>query len=283
MIKIAVPNKGSLSEAATGILKEAGYKGRGYTKALNIVDEANGVEFFFLRPKDIAIYVAGGHLDLGITGRDLMLDSRADVEEILDLGFGGSTFRFAAPADVAEGMTIQDLEGKRLATSYPHLAADYLADRGINAEVIRLDGAVEIAIKLGVADAIADVVSTGATLRQQGLAPFGEPIVQSEAVVVKRTGRELTGEDEIVLSRIRGILTAHNFVMLDYNVSRDNLQSAVDITPGLTGPTVSPLQRENWVAVRAMVPRKEANLLMDRLAAAGAEAILASELKIARI
>lgn len=283
MIKIAVPNKGSLSEAATGILKEAGYKGRGYTKALNIVDDANGVEFFFLRPKDIAIYVAGGHLDLGITGRDLMLDSRADVEEILDLGFGGSTFRFAAPADVAESMTIADLEGKRLATSYPHLAADYLADRGINAEVIRLDGAVEIAIKLGVADAIADVVSTGATLHQQGLAPFGEPIVASEAIVVKRTGRELTVEDEIVLSRIRGILTAHNFVMLDYNVSRDNLQSAVDITPGLTGPTVSPLQRENWVAVRAMVPRKEANLLMDRLAAAGAEAILASELKIARI
>lgn len=283
MIKIAVPNKGSLSEAATGILKEAGYKGRGYTKALNIVDEANGVEFFFLRPKDIAIYVAGGHLDLGITGRDLMLDSRADVEEILDLGFGGSTFRFAAPADAAESMTIADLEGKRLATSYPHLAADYLADRGINAEVIRLDGAVEIAIKLGVADAIADVVSTGATLHQQGLAPFGEPIVASEAIVVKRTGRELTVEDEIVLSRIRGILTAHNFVMLDYNVSRDNLQSAVDITPGLTGPTVSPLQRENWVAVRAMVPRKEANLLMDRLAAAGAEAILASELKIARI
>ena len=180
-------------------------------------------------------------------------------------------------------MTIADLEGKRLATSYPHLAADYLADRGINAEVIRLDGAVEIAIKLGVADAIADVVSTGATLHQQGLAPFGEPIVASEAIVVKRTGRELTVEDEIVLSRIRGILTAHNFVMLDYNVSRDNLQSAVDITPGLTGPTVSPLQRENWVAVRAMVPRKEANLLMDRLAAAGAEAILASELKIARI
>lgn len=283
MIKIAVPNKGSLSEAATGILKEAGYKSRGYTKALNIVDEANGAEFFFLRPKDIAIYVAGGHLDLGITGRDLMLDSRADVEEILDLGFGGSTFRFAAPAAEAKNMTIQDLEGKRLATSYPHLAADYLADRGINAEVIRLDGAVEIAIKLGVADAIADVVSTGATLRQQGLAPFGEPIVESEAVVVKRKGRELTQEDDVVLSRIRGILTAHNFVMLDYNIARENLPAAVDITPGLTGPTISPLQRENWVAVRAMVPRKRANLLMDQLAAAGAEAILATELQIARI
>ena len=281
MIKIAVPNKGSLSEAATGILKEAGYKGRGISKALNIVDEANDVEFFFLRPKDIAIYVAGGHLDLGITGRDLAMDSRADVEEVLSLGFGGSTFRFAAPAD--QTWTVEDLHGKRLATSYPHLAADYLVERGIEAEVIRLDGAVEIAIKLGVADAIADVVSTGATLRQQGLAPFGEPIVKSEAVVVKRKGRELTPNDEVVLSRIRGILTAHNFLMLDYNISRDNLDAAVSVTPGLTGPTVSPLQRENWVAVRAMVPRKEANLLMDRLAATGAEAILASELRIARI
>ena len=281
MIKIAVPNKGSLSEAATEILKEAGYKGRGISKALNIVDEANDVEFFFLRPKDIAIYVAGGQLDLGITGRDLAKDSRAEVEEVLSLGFGGSTFRFAAPAD--ETWTVEDLHGKRLATSYPHLAADYLAERGVEAEVIRLDGAVEIAIKLGVADAIADVVSTGATLRQQRLAPFGEPIVKSEAVVVKRKGRELTANDEVVLSRIRGILTAHNFLMLDYNISRENLDAAVAVTPGLTGPTVSPLQRENWVAVRAMVPRKEANLLMDRLAATGAVAILASELRIARI
>lgn len=281
MIKIAVPNKGSLSEAATGILKEAGYKGRGISKALNIVDEANNVEFFFLRPKDIAIYVSGGHLDLGITGRDLALDSRADVEEVLDLGFGGSTFRFAAPA--GETWTVEDLQGKRLATSYPHLVTDYLAKKGIAADVIRLDGAVEIAIKLGVADAIADVVSTGATLRQQGLAPFGEAIVDSEAVVVKRKDRELTADDEIVLSRIRGILTAHNYVMLDYNIAREDLPAAVDITPGLTGPTVSPLQRENWVAVRAMVPRKQANKLMDQLAAVGAEAILATELKIARI
>lgn len=281
MIKIAVPNKGSLSEAATGILKEAGYKGRGITKALNIVDEPNNVEFFFLRPKDIAIYVAGGHLDLGITGRDLARDSRADVEEVLELGFGGSTFRFAAPAN--ESWSLDDLHGKRLATSYPHLVIDYLAERGIEADVIRLDGAVEIAIKLGVADAIADVVSTGATLRQQGLEPFGEPIVSSEAVVVKRSGRELTEADEVVLSRIRGILNAHNYLMLDYNIAREKLDDATSITPGLSSPTVSPLSDDRWVAVRAMVPRKQANLIMDQLSAIGAEAILASELRIARI
>ncbi|WIM68848.1 ATP phosphoribosyltransferase [Corynebacterium breve] len=281
MIKIAVPNKGALSEAASDILHEAGYRGRGMTKALNIFDAENQVEFFFLRPKDIAIYVAAGHLDLGITGRDLAQDSRAEVEEAMTLGFGGSTFRFAAPAD--EEWTLEALQDKRIATSYPHLVEDYLGERDITAEVIRLDGAVEISIKLGVADAIADVVSTGATLRQHGLAPFADPIVASEAVVVKRKGVDLNQEQEVLLRRINGILNARHYLMIDYNIDRENLPAATAITPGLSGPTVSPLSRDGWVAVRAMVPRKRANALMDQLAEVGAEAILASDLRIARI
>ncbi|MFW9041299.1 ATP phosphoribosyltransferase [Corynebacterium striatum] len=280
MIKIAVPNKGSLSEAAVEILAEAGYKGRGHNKALNIVDEANDVEFFFLRPKDIAIYVAQGVLDLGITGRDLARDSKAKFNEVLDLGFGTSTFRYASRQ--SENWTVEKLAGKRIATSYPNLVRDDLKTRGIEAEVIRLDGAVEISIHLGVADAIADVVSTGTTLRQQGLEPFGEPIITSEAVVIKREGQEVTPAEQVVLSRIQGILHARNYLMIDYNVSTDNLDAASAVTPGLTGPTVSPLARENWVAVRAMVPRKEANHIMDKLSALGAEAILASDLRIAR-
>lgn len=282
MLKVAVPNKGSLSERALQVLKEAGYKGRGVNKALNVVDEANDVEFYFLRPKDIAIYVAQGHLDLGITGRDLAADSRADVEEVMDLGFGASTFRFAAPKE--QRWTVEDLEGKRIATSYPHLVQDYLAQRSITpGEVTRLDGAVEISIKLGVADAIADVVSTGATLRQQGLEPFGEPIISSEAVVVRRRGSEGDPAQEVLLRRIRGILNAHNYLMVDYNISRANLERATALTPGITGPTVSPLSRQAWVAVRAMVPRAEANRVMDALADAGAEGILGTELRIARL
>lgn len=281
MIKIAVPNKGSLSDAASEILAEAGYRGRGYSKALNIYDAENSVEFFFLRPKDIAIYVAAGHLDLGITGRDLALDSRAEVDEALALGFGDSTFRFAAPA--GEEWTLEALEGKRIATSYPHLVEDYLGERGISATVIRLDGAVEISIKLGVADAIADVVSTGATLRQHGLAPFGEPMVSSEAVVVKRRSVEISEDQQVVLDRIQGILNARTYIMLDYNIDRDNLEAASAITPGQSGPTVSPLSREGWVAVRAMVPHKQANAVMDDLSRVGAEAILASDLRIARL
>lgn len=281
MIKIAVPNKGSLSEMAVKILSEAGYKSRGMTKALNIVDEANGVEFFFLRPKDIAIYVAKGLLDLGITGRDLAADSRVKVQELLPLGFGSSTFRYAAPR--GQNWTVEDLDGKRIATSYPNVVRDYLTERGMKAEVIRLDGAVEISIKLGVADVIADVVSTGNTLRQHGLEPFGEPLIDSEAVVIKRVDTDVTEEEQVVLKRIQGILNAYNYLMIDYNIHEDNLDAATNITPGLTGPTVSPLARENWVAARAMVPKKLANQLMDDLSKLGAEAILASELRIARI
>lgn len=282
MITIAVPNKGALSEQSLTVLKEAGYKGRGMTKALNVIDADNGVEFFFLRPKDIAIYVAQGHLDLGITGRDLATDSQARVDEVLDLGFGASTFRFAAPK--GQTWTVEALEGKTIATSYPHLVTDYLAQRNVEpASVVRLDGAVEISIKLGVADVVADVVSTGATLRQEGLEPFGEPILSSTAVVIKRAGATLQDEHFRLLNRINGILTAHNYLMIDYNVARKDLDRAVALTPGITGPTVSPLSGDNWVAVRAMVEKSRANHVMDELAAVGAEGILGTELRIARL
>ncbi|AZA11428.1 ATP phosphoribosyltransferase [Corynebacterium gerontici] len=281
MLKVAIPNKGSLSEAAVEILREAGYPGRGESKMLTILDKTNDVEFFFLRPKDIAIYVAGGQLDLGITGRDLAADSRAEVEEVMTLGFGASTFRYAAPA--GQQWSVEKLEGKRIATSYPNLVRSDLARRGIEATVIRLDGAVEISIKLGVADAIADVVSTGRTLRKQGLEPFGEALVDSEAVVVGRKGVAVNQEQKVFLARLQGILHAQRYLMLDYNVDAKHLEEARGITPGVTGPTVSPLAREGWVAVRAMVPKAEANHIMDALVDIGAEAILASDIRIARV
>lgn len=281
MLKIAVPNKGALSEASMQILTEAGYAGRGDSKALNVMDERNNVEFFFLRPRDIAVYVGRGQLDMGITGRDLAADSTAEVAEILPLGFGASTFRYAAPAD--HDWDIADIDGKRIATSYPNIVHADLERRGLDATVIRLDGAVEISIRLGVADCIADVVSTGRTLRKQGLRPFGDPLMESEAIVVTRAGNEITGDMRLILKRIEGILHAQNYLMLDYNIPTDKLDAASHITPGLSGPTVSPLALENWVAVRAMVPLKSANQVMDDLAALGAEAILASELRIARI
>ncbi|WJZ00031.1 ATP phosphoribosyltransferase [Corynebacterium hansenii] len=281
ILRVAVPNKGSLSEAALEILREAGYPGRGESKSLSVADEANQIEFYFLRPKDIPVYVGNGHLDLGITGRDLAADSLAPVAEVLTLGFGASTFRYAAPAD--EEWTVEGLAGKRIATSYPNLVREDLKARGIEAEVIRLDGAVEISIRLGVADAIADVVSTGRTLRKQGLAVFGDSLCDSEAVVVGRRDNEVTEAQNVFLRRLTGILHAKNYMMLDYNITADKVDEASRITPGLSGPTVSPLAHEDWVAVRAMVPRDRANPIMDQLAGLGAEAILASDIRIARI
>lgn len=282
MLRVAVPNKGSLSQTATHILEEAGYRMRRDSKDLTSWDEQNDVEFFFLRPKDIAIYVAKGHLDLGITGRDLAADSAAiGVDELLALGFGASTFRYAAPEN--EEWNVNKIEGKRIATSYPHLVSADLAKRGIQADVIRLDGAVEISIRLGVADIIADVVSTGRTLRQQGLSPFGDVICTSEAIIVGRHNQPITDEHQILLRRIEGILHAKNYLMIDYNCPKSLLAEATKLTPGLSAPTVSPLADDDWVAVRAMAPRKEANQLMDRLSALGAEAILATDIRIARL
>ncbi|GAA4845902.1 ATP phosphoribosyltransferase [Saccharopolyspora rosea] len=282
MLRVAVPNKGTLAGPASEMLAEAGYRQRHETRDLTVLDTANDVEFFFLRPKDIAIYVGSGELDLGITGRDLANDSGAPVRERLALGFGGSTFRYAAPAGPGE-WTVADLRGKRIATSYPRLVGDDLARHGVQAEVIRLDGAVEISIQLGVADAIADVVGSGRTLRQHGLVAFGDPICQSEAVVVERDGADDEQAKDQLIARLQGVVFAQQYVMLDYNCPRELLETATELTPGLGSPTMSPLADEQWVAVRAMVSRKEAPAIMDRLAAAGAKAILSSDIRACRL
>ncbi|MFC3962697.1 ATP phosphoribosyltransferase [Nocardia jiangsuensis] len=281
MLRVAVPNKGSLSESASSILAEAGYRTRTDSRDLTVLDPANQVEFFFLRPKDIAIYVGSGELDLGITGRDLALDSGAPVKERLALGFGRSSFRYAAPQ--GQQWSVEQLAGKRIATSYPNLVRADLAARGLSAEVIRLDGAVEISIQLGVADAIADVVGSGRTLRQHNLVAFGESLCDSEGVLVEQadSGAADRARNQLV-ARIQGVVFAQQYLMLDYDCPKKLLDQAVLITPGLESPTVSPLADADWVAVRALVPRKQGNDLMDRLAELGAKAILATDIRSCR-
>ncbi|MER7210255.1 ATP phosphoribosyltransferase [Streptosporangium sp. NPDC000239] len=281
MLRLAVPNKGALNEAAQTILKEAGYRPRKDSKELVVVDPENSCELFFLRPKDIAVYVGEGTLDAGITGRDMLHDSGAQVEEIMPLGFGASTFRFAAnPGAFA---TVTDLKGKRVATSYSGLLGAYLAEQGVDARVIKLDGAVETAIRLGVADAVADVVETGTTLRNIGLEVFGEPIATSEAVLIKRIGAgESPGVQQLV-RRLQGVLMARDYVMMDYDIRAERIEEAIALTPGMEGPTVSPLHREGWVAVRAMVPRKGHQQVMDQLWEIGAKAILVTAIFACRV
>ncbi|HET8595992.1 MAG TPA: ATP phosphoribosyltransferase [Intrasporangium sp.] len=281
MLKIAVPNKGSLSESTIEMLREAGYRTRREPKELIVRDPDNEVEFFYLRPRDIAVYVGSGTVDAGVTGRDLLLDAGVDAIELMTLGFGSSTFRYAAKPGVVG--SVADIEGKRVATSYPGLVSKDLADRGIRADVVRLDGAVETAITLGVADVIADVVETGTTLRNQGLEVFGEPILQSEAVLIKgnRPGPEV-GVD-VLERRLMGVRTARTYVMLDYDCPRHLVDEATELTPGLESPTVSPLQDEDWVAVRAMVPRFGRNRVMDQLYDLGARAILVTDIAACRL
>ncbi|WP_203566712.1 ATP phosphoribosyltransferase [Aestuariimicrobium ganziense] len=281
LLRVAVPNKGSLSEAATVMLREAGYRQRNDLKDLVLVDEANGVEFYYLRPRDIAVYVGEGTLDFGITGRDMLLDSGAPADEVTALAFGRSRFRFAAPVGTAGA--VSDLEGLRVATSYPGLVGAHLAQHGINARLISLDGAVESAIRLGVADAIADVVETGTTLRKAGLEVFGEPICESEAILIERKGLEHTARAEQLLRRLSGVLVARAYVMVEYDVSSENLDAACAITPGLEGPTISNLAREGWYAVRSMVPQAQAHQIMDRLWDAGARAILVTDITACRL
>lgn len=280
MLRIAIPNKGSLSETAVQMLTEAGYATRRDSKTLHLIDDANGVEFFYLRPKDIATYVARGALDVGLTGRDLLLDVRMpDAREIEALGFGESTFRFAAPP--GRFRTLEDLEGMRVATSYDGLVAAYLERNGVSADIVPLNGAVESAVELGVADAVADVVSTGTTLRQAGLEIFGPVILESEAVLIQ--GAKDAPGVETLLRRLRGVLVARRYVMLDYDLPAELLPQAADIAQGMQSPTVSPLQREGWVAVRVMVKRIGVNRLMDDLYALGARALIVTAITGARL
>lgn len=281
LLRVAVPNKGALAEAAAEMLREAGYAQRTDTKELVLLDEPDCVEFFYLRPRDIAVYVGEGTLDVGITGRDMLLDSGAAATEVMSLGFGESRFRFAAPA--GSGMTVDKLDGLRLATSYPGLLNAYLQERDISTRMIRLDGAVESAIRLGVADAIADVVETGTTLRQAGLELFGDPILQSEGILIRRNSTEPSPGLESLVRRLNGVMVARNYVMMDYDVSDQVVDQACALTPGLESPTVSPLARHGWYAVRAMVPRREAQLIMDALWDLGARAILVTDIAACRL
>lgn len=281
MLKVAIPNKGSLSDSSIVMLKEAGYRQRTDPRDLTLIDNENDIEFYYLRPRDIALYVASGELEVGITGRDLLIDSGADALEILALDFGKSTFRFAAP--VGTTLSEADLAGKRVATAYPGLVANHFKKSGISVDIVRLDGAVESSVRLGVADVIADVVSTGGTLRQAGLATFGDPILQSEAILIERPTTDRSTEIDTLLRRLQGVVIARQYVLVDYDVQSQYLDAACALTPGIESPTISPLQRSDWNAVRAMVKRSDINRIMDDLWKVGARGILVTDIHACRL
>jgi ATP phosphoribosyltransferase len=286
-----LPNKGTLAEPAATMMREAGYRQRSDSRDLSMLDEENDIEFFYLRPKDIATYVGSGDLHLGITGADLMDESGSQVKKVIELGFGNSKFRFAAPDKGIDGREwkLEDLEGKKIATSYPRLVRAHLARSRVRADIIKLDGAVEISVQLGLADAIADVVSSGRTLRQHNLAAFGAAIAESQATLIEREPRpdreetvETKAEKVVFTERIRGVVYARQFLMVDYDCPNSALDAAKRIAPGMQAPTVSALQEDGWWGVRTMVNKRDANRIMDDLATLGARAILTSEIRSCR-
>jgi ATP phosphoribosyltransferase len=279
VLRIAIPNKGILSEAAISMLREAGYLVRRDSKDLHVVDSANGIEFFYLRPRDIATYVGAGSLDAGITGLDLLVDSKSNAKSIASLGFGGSTLRFAGP--IGRFRDVSELEGRSVATAYPNLVSDYLQRNGVNAKVITLDGAVEVSVRLGVADAVADVVSTGSTLRQAGLEIFGPTILESDAQLIVALGKDQAVQG--LLQRLEGVRVAREYVIFDYDCPVNVVEQASKITPGIESPTISPLRDSEWVAIRSLVKASETNQKMDELYKVGARAILVSAIHAARI
>ena len=283
-LSVALPNKGALASDATEIFREAGYRLRIDSKELSFYDFINDVEFFYLRPRDIATYVASSKIDLGVTGRDLLLDSGKGADEKLELNFGRSEFRLAASTAAIESgeIDLSRISGNRIATSYPGLVKDYLAKTGITAEIVELDGAVEGAIKLGVADIVVDVVATGNTLKQAGLSVFGDPILKSEALLISRPNF-VNGQAEILIRRVSGVVIARQYVLVDYDIEKRKLEAACKITPGLESPTISPLAKDNWVAVRAMVPRSDVHSVMDKLWDVGARGILVTDIHSCRL
>ncbi|NLF94877.1 MAG: ATP phosphoribosyltransferase [Oligosphaeraceae bacterium] len=282
MLKIALPNKGTLSDESVLLVKEAGYKVRREGRELLVSDTANDVEFLFLRPRDIAVYVANGIVDLGVTGRDLLLDSGAHAVELSTLGFGKSRFCYAVPGDST--LQPENFQGLRIATSYPSIVAADMQKRGLEVKIVKLDGAVEISVQLGVADAIADVVESGSTLRQAGLKIVGAPVLYSEALLIARTARTTEIPQALTfLRRVEGIVVARQYLMVEYDVPADILERACSITPGLESPTVAPLSKEGWFAVKAMVEREGLNQIIDSLEEAGARGIIVSDIRTCRI
>jgi ATP phosphoribosyltransferase len=282
MLRIAIPNKGQLAEPTQKLLREAGYLRSHHPRDLVVSDPENDVEFFFLRPRDVATYVGAGTLDFGITGKDLLIDSNSKAESIMELGFGQSSFRLAVTADKSS-KGISGLNGLRIATSYPNILQSWLDKSTMKADIVALDGAVENAVRLGVADAVADVVDTGTTLKQAGLVVIGDPILVSQSVLLRGPNTKESAETENFIRRISSVLVAREYVMIDYDIEQSKVELASKITPGIESPTISPLHLAGWVAVRAMTKRKEMHRVMDELYAAGAKGVIVTEIMACRL
>ncbi len=280
-LRIGVPSKGRLSELAAEIMQQAGLNFRRQDRSLFARVAELPVDITFLRTEDIPVLCAEGAIDMGLTGSDLLAEARVDVTRRLDLGVGKCRLAVCVPDDA--GFTkVEQLDGCRVATSFPRVTEEYFKRHNANVHLVSLSGSVEVMIALGVADAIVDLVETGSTLAANRLAILDE-IGRYETVLIQNAQRRHAEQADRIVRRLEGVVIARSYSLLEYNVPRERLGDAEKITPGFRSPTVNPLEDPAWCAVRAMVRRKEVIDVMEKLEALGASAILETQITNCRL
>ncbi len=280
MIKMALPNKGQLFEPTLQLLNDCGYKVRKNYKTLSCLDTDNNIEFFFLRPGDIPMYVGQGIIDLGITGLDFNEEKGAIAQPVLPLNFGHSRLCAAVPNE-SEYHTLDQIQDLRIATSFTGIVSRFFQRNDL--KLIELEGAVEISVNLGISDAVVDIVETGSTLKAAGLRIIGEELYRSQAAIFAHPGKEQIPEVLTLKKRIEGHLVAQEHLMVEYDAPKNILEDACQLTPGIESPTVSTLKDPEWFAVKAMIKKSEAARIMDSLSALGCKGIVTMSIQSARI
>ena len=271
-LKIAIQKSGRLNEKSVEILKNCGLSFENYKSSLISTVSNFPLEILFLRDDDIPEYVQDGIADLGIVGENVITESGAQVGYLQKLGFGKCTLKIAIP-NSSTITDISELSGKAIATSYPVILQNYLTENNVNADIRTISGSVEIGPGLGLSDAICDIVSTGGTLKSNGLKPFAE-VMKSEAVLIGRKGAEFNPEVLELLQRIRSVLKAKATKYVVLNVAKTNLEKVVALLPGVKSPTIVPLFEEGWVALHSVIAEQDFWEKINALKAAGAEGIV---------
>ena len=280
-LRIGIPSKGRLSEISTELLTEAGLSFRRQERSLFARVRDMPIDITFLRTDDIPVLCAEGAIDLGITGSDLVAESGAVVTTRLKLGVGNCRLALCVPDD-SPVKRPADLDGKRVATSFPQVTTGFLAQHKAKPHIVDLTGSVEVMIALGVADAIVDLVETGSTLAANRLHVLAE-LGRYEAVLVQNPATPHGPIADRVTRRLEGVVIARAWSLLEYNVPEEKLAEAEQITPGFNSPTVNRLEQKGWYSVRAMVKRNEVIEIMERLEQLGATAILETAISNCRL
>lgn len=280
-LRIGIPSKGRLSEIAGDLLQQSGLSFRRQNRGLFAKVSGLPIDLIFLRTDDIPTLCAEGAIDMGITGSDLVDESAAEIETRMKLGVGRCRLAFCIPDD-SPITSAAELDGKRVATSFPHVTSRYLAQRGANAHLVALTGSVEVMIQLGVADAIVDLVETGSTLAANRLRIL-EEIGSYETVLIQNGGCRDREMADRVVRRLEGVVIARDYSLMEYNVPRAKLAEAEKITPGFNSPTVNMLEDDNWCSVSVMVRRRDVIAVMEKLEALGASAIFEMQIANCRL